>query len=131
MRLIALPLVMITVLSGADLRLQLRDHTTGSALRRVPVHVMTDNGVRCMKAPCPTDARNWNGRTDNGGRLTIPADIVNRVMNVTPNGYETTPVPASCRPGSSRFCRIDVTSKHLPTSPPLASAKFRPLSMVR
>lgn len=48
----------------------------------------SDNGVRCVQAPCPTNGKTWTGKTNQIGQLTIPAADVNASMTFYLTSYQ-------------------------------------------
>ncbi len=67
---------------GDTLRVQLVDALSAEPLADAPVQVWSDNGVRCIRAPCPTGARSWSGRTDAGGWLRLPRTALQAASSV-------------------------------------------------
>ena len=59
-----------------DIVVRLIDPTTRHVLARTEIDVFTDNGIRCVRAPCPINAKQWRGTTDEAGVLHVPADVV-------------------------------------------------------
>jgi len=63
------------------------DSASGRPLPRIAVQIYSDNGIRCIKAPCPTNGMQWNGRTDKKGVVVVPAKIVQSSMTITATGH--------------------------------------------
>lgn len=61
---------------------QIVDASTGQPARRTTVRVTSDNGIRCRRAPCPTNARVWKGISDPQGFVAIPAGILQTTVHV-------------------------------------------------
>lgn len=57
---------------GPMVTIQLVDASTGQPARNAAVRLTSDNGIRCMRAPCPTNTKSWKGASDPQGFLTIP-----------------------------------------------------------
>lgn len=71
----------------ADLRLRVIDGATGKPLGNTAVEIYSDNGIRCIKAPCPTDGVRWAGRTDARGFVKVPGRVRQRSMAISVAGY--------------------------------------------
>lgn len=65
------------------LRLTVLDRASGRPLPQIAVRIDSDNGIRCIKAPCPSHAMQWTGRTDNKGVIAVPARVVQASMTIT------------------------------------------------
>lgn len=75
--------------NGTSLRVQLVDERSGKPIRNTDVEVYSDNGVRCVMEPCPTNGMSWNGRTDRNGFVRIPGSIRQRSMHISASGYSS------------------------------------------
>lgn len=64
------------------------DKATNRPLKNKSVEIYSDNGVRCIKAPCPTNGIEWQGKTDKHGYLIVPAKIRQASMTIEISGYE-------------------------------------------
>ena len=71
----------------SNLRLLVIDQKTGKRLSNREVKVYSDNGIRCITAPCPTNGKNWVGKTDRRGYLVVPADIRQESISLTVEGF--------------------------------------------
>ena len=71
----------------ADLRLKVIDGATKKPISNTAVEIYSDNGRRCIKAPCPTNGIKWAGRTDARGVVTIPGKVRQRSMTISAAGY--------------------------------------------
>lgn len=76
-------------------------------LAQVKVQLYSDNGRRCIKAPCPTNGRSWSGTTDSKGQLTIPAAMQDASMSLTPEGFE----PLALQSGASGVVKLSCTPR--------------------
>lgn len=74
--------------SVSKLKLLVIDKTANKPLKNKSVEIYSDNGVRCVKAPCPTNGIQWQGKTDKHGYLIIPPNIRQNSMTIQINGYE-------------------------------------------
>jgi hypothetical protein len=75
-------------IAADSVRLRLVDAVTARAIVSTGVEITSDNGVRCIQAPCPTDARRWTGRTDAEGFVMAPMEALQVVTNIrTPDHY--------------------------------------------
>jgi hypothetical protein len=87
--------------------LQVRDSTVrvrllnpaGRPLAGAPVEIWSDNGIRCIRAPCPTNGTSWHGRSDARGLVVIPTRVLQASTTLTTPGYEGDLVEGA-RPGS-------------------------------
>lgn len=52
------------------------------------VNILSDNGIRCVAAPCPTNTQKWSGKTDKNGLVEVPQNIINSETNVSAEGYK-------------------------------------------
>lgn len=57
---------------GPTATVQLIDVSTGHPVRNAALRLVSDNGIRCARAPCPTNTRIWKGRSDTAGFVQIP-----------------------------------------------------------
>jgi hypothetical protein len=74
---------------GADtLRIQLIDAASGEPLANAEIEVYSDNGIRCARAPCPTDGRPWRGRSDDRGVVALPASVLDVVNHIRTAAHE-------------------------------------------
>ena len=81
---------------------KLVDKKTRKPLRNVNVRIYSDNGIRCVKAPCPTNGFSWSGRTDAKGVVRIPGHVRQRSMHISATGYSTediSPLTGKTAPG--------------------------------
>jgi len=69
--------------SGKSVRVLLLDARTTSPIGGTEVRVYSDNGTRCVAAPCPTNGREWKGTTDAAGYVTIPRDAIQVTASIT------------------------------------------------
>ena len=74
--------VSILQASGDSVRVQLLDAATAKPFANAEVELWSDNGIRCIKAPCPTDGKQWKGTSDANGRVTIPKSTLNTTANI-------------------------------------------------
>jgi len=70
-----------------DLKLLLLDKRTRKPLRLTALEIYSDNGIRCIKAPCPTNGIEWKGKTDARGYVVVPGQIRQNSMTITALGY--------------------------------------------
>jgi hypothetical protein len=74
--------------SGESVHVRLLDATTTKPIANTNVEVQSDNGIRCIRAPCPTDGKEWKGSSDSNGRVTIPRSALNTTANIKTAGYD-------------------------------------------
>lgn len=70
-----------------DTRVIFSDVKTQAPIIRTNVSLYSDNGVRCVTEPCPTNGRSWTGITDAEGAVLVPASMVDESMTFTLDGY--------------------------------------------
>lgn len=51
------------------------------------VRVHSDNGIRCVSAPCPTNGKEWKRRTDARGYLIVPRAMLQRETSITTQSH--------------------------------------------
>ncbi len=71
---------------GGSVRVRLLDERS-KPLANAPVEVWSDNGIRCIRAPCPTNGRKWQGRTDAAGFVVVPRSELQASTTITAPGY--------------------------------------------
>lgn len=79
------------------LKLLVIDKATKKPLANKSVSIYSDNGIRCIQAPCPTNGKNWKGKTDKHGYLMIPDNIRQASMTIEIAGYEANELNRSAR----------------------------------
>ena len=50
-----------------DLKLRLIDKATGKPIAKTLATVYSNNGIRCVREPCPTNQMKWEGKMDKKG----------------------------------------------------------------
>ncbi len=85
----------ILKVGGDSVQVKLVDALDARPLANAEVQLSSDNGIRCVRAPCPTASRSWQGRTDAGGRVTIPTNVLQASSSVTAAGEEGDPIEDS------------------------------------
>lgn len=61
---------------GPTVTVQLIDVSTGHPVRNAGLRLVSDNGIRCIRAPCPTNTRIWKGKSDTEGFVQIPTSEI-------------------------------------------------------
>lgn len=56
----------------ALIKLKLINAKTKRPIAHARVEISRENSIRCVKAPCPSNAMQWNGKTDRHGLVLIP-----------------------------------------------------------
>lgn len=72
---------------SASLRVVVVNAQTAALIADRDVQLYSDNGVRCVTEPCPTNGRTWNGTTDTKGMALVPTSMVDESMTFTVDGY--------------------------------------------
>jgi len=70
------------------LRIRLIDAASGQPLRNAEVEVYSDNGIRCVRAPCATDGRTWRDHSDDRGVVAFPASALGAVNHIRTPAHE-------------------------------------------
>lgn len=71
-----------------SLRVRFVNSQTQAPIVNASVDLYTDNGIRCVTEPCPTNGRSWQGTTDSQGVVGVPASVVDESMMFTLQGYQ-------------------------------------------
>ena len=66
----------ILQVKSETVRVKLLDEFSGEVIPNSDVKVSSDNGIRCFRAPCPTNGKQWSGRSDTNGYVVIPTNIL-------------------------------------------------------
>jgi hypothetical protein len=64
-------------------RVKLLDEFSGEAILNSDVKVSSDNGIVCRRAPCPTNGKQWGGRSDAKGYVVIPTNILQQNTDIS------------------------------------------------
>ena len=67
---------------------KLVDAFSGEVISNSDVNVHSDNGIRCCCAPCPTNRKEWAGRSSSNGYVAIPTSILQAVTNISTPTYK-------------------------------------------
>jgi hypothetical protein len=78
-------------------RFTLLDALTARAAAAADVLVASDNGIRCIAAPCPTDRVEWRGRTDSSGTVLVPARFVTEMTAIGTRAHDARSVSDAVR----------------------------------
>ena len=81
----------------STLKILITDKKTGKSLAHKAVQIYSDNGVRCIQAPCPTNGKNWTGKTDRRGYIIVPNEIRQKSMTLTISGFNGEELNRSAR----------------------------------
>jgi hypothetical protein len=72
------------------IKLLVMDKSTDRPLSNRSTQIHSDNGIRCITTPCPTNSKNWQGRTNHQGVVFIPQQIMQSSTTLTMKGYTAT-----------------------------------------
>ncbi len=72
---------------SGTIKVKLVDALSGQTISDTNVKIYSDNGVRCIQAPCPTEGQEWTGKSDSDGIVVVPSGVINAVTNITATGY--------------------------------------------
>ena len=70
-------------MKGATVKVQLLDAFCGQVMANSAVEVSSDNGIRCAIPPCPTDDKQWQGKSDAAGVTLIPTSVLQFETTIT------------------------------------------------
>lgn len=74
--------------SSTNIKIQLLDVRTTKPIANSDVEVWSDNGVRCNVAPCPTNGKAWNGKSDARGHVVIPRSFIQETTVLSTPGHD-------------------------------------------
>ena len=60
---------------------------SGNPIANTSVNINSYNGINCIQAPCPTNSKTWEGKTDGNGLIYVPIENLQVANSVTPQGY--------------------------------------------
>jgi hypothetical protein len=64
------------------LHLRLLDAVTTRAIVDAEVEIRSGRGIICVRQPCPTHEKRWNGRTDADGGVMVPSDALQVMTSI-------------------------------------------------
>lgn len=77
----------ILAAKGDSVHVRLYSAVTAQPIASTDFELTSDNGIRCIKAPCPTDGKSWKGKSDAKGELVIPHSALNTTASITSASY--------------------------------------------
>jgi hypothetical protein len=92
-----------------QLRVRLVDARTMRPIAGSEVTVYSDNGTRCIAAPCPTNGKEWKGRTDAAGYVTIPRSAIQLATNISTRTHSADLIAKAKRSGRNGWV-VEMTS---------------------
>jgi len=98
------------------LHVQLRDARTTRPIAGTEVTVYSDNGTRCVVAPCPTNGREWKGKTDASGYVTIPRSAIQFATSISTRTHSADLIAQAKRSGKGGWV-VEMTTKDSTTAP--------------
>jgi hypothetical protein len=72
---------------GDTVRVQLFDARSGAPIANTAIVVSSDTGIRCVRAPCPTNAQSWTGQSDAKGMVMVPANALQAVTRIATTAH--------------------------------------------
>jgi hypothetical protein len=72
---------------GDSVRVQFLDATSAQPIADTEIELWSDNGIRCVQAPCPTNGKQWKGKSDAYGRVVIPKSALNTSTTLKSDSY--------------------------------------------
>ncbi len=97
---------------GETVRVQLFDAWSGQPIANTETRVESNDGIVCRRAPCPNNAKQWAGRSDDGGRATIPRAVLQFHTYVSTELHETADLKEAV-PDASHTWVIELFPKRL------------------
>jgi hypothetical protein len=97
---------------GETVRVQLFDAWSGQRIANADIKVESNNGVVCRTAPCPKNAKQWLGRSDDAGRVIIPRPVLQFDTYVSTELHEGADLKEAV-PGASDTWVIELFPKRL------------------
>lgn len=77
----------ILAATGDSLRVRLYSAVSAQPIASTDFELTSDNGIRCVKAPCPTNGQSWKGKSDAKGEIVIPRSALNTMASITSASY--------------------------------------------
>jgi len=84
-----LALLFLAASAAFAVDLELIDARTGKPIAGAGVRIWSDNGIRCSRAPCPTNGKEWKGKSNAAGVVKLPDGFIQLATNVTVSGYDS------------------------------------------
>lgn len=72
----------ILQVKSETVRVKLLDEVSGEVISNSNVEVSSDNGIRCIRAPCDNNGKHWRGGSDADGYVVIPTNILQYVTYI-------------------------------------------------
>ena len=73
--------------SGDTIVVLLLDAASANPMAGVAVEVWSDNGIRCVRNPCPTNGTTWHSKADASGKIHIPRRLFQESMSASTAGF--------------------------------------------
>lgn len=70
-------------------KIKLLNASSGQIISNTDVRIYSDNGIRCITAPCNNERQEWTGKSNNEGIILVSPDITNVVTTITATGYKS------------------------------------------
>lgn len=77
----------LRILPGA-VNVELIDEETGHLIINKDVIVYSDNGITCAQSDCPSNSREYRGKTDATGIINIPSGYTQAISTFIMQGYK-------------------------------------------
>lgn len=74
-------------MKSETVRLRLLDAFSGKVIANSDVDLSSENTIRCIRAPCPSNANKSRVRSDANGYVVIRTDILNVSTHISAPGY--------------------------------------------
>ena len=77
----------ILQVKSETVRVRLLDAFSGKIISNSDVEVSSDNGIRCIQAPCPTNNKQWRGKSDANAYVVVPTNILQQNTSISTPAY--------------------------------------------
>ncbi len=116
----------IQQINGETVRVKLLDAVSGEVIANSEVNVQSDNGIRCVRPPCPTNHRSWKGTTDDRGYVLVPKGMVQQVTRInTPSHEEGRDLVRDAKQNAAGFWIAELLPNHIFDGPILGSRAIK------
>jgi hypothetical protein len=116
----------ILEVKGETVRVRLLDAFSAEVISDSDVEVHSDNNVRCVRAPCPTNDKQWKGKADANGYIIIPTGILQQVTTITtPSHKDGKDLVRDSEKGADGAWVVELYSNHVSDSSELGMRPFK------
>jgi hypothetical protein len=117
----------ILEVKGEPVSVKLLDAFSGESISDSDVEVHSDSGVRCIQAPCPTNDKQWAGKSDANGQVAIPTGILQRNTTIRTPAHEGKDLVRDSEKDADGVWVVELYPNHVADSSELG---LRPIKLV-